>query len=253
MKKNLLITLSILMNLSAIAQPATFNVNALSNPANAGYVTGIGLYQSGDTVTLTAVSNIGYKFRNWTHVGIILDTNSTISFPITADMTLNANFIETAQEFTISTSVFPENAGTTAGQGIYEEGDTVNLLALHNTGFTFNNWTINGIIASYDSEYSFIAEADVHIFANFSFSTPVDEADNSITINVFPNPSPGRVNLLIDNECQLKVFNTTGNYIQSYNLMAGLNEIELLHPGVYMLQFIDSKGKISIKRLVITI
>lgn len=58
-----------------------------------GLVTGAGTYQQGQFCTLVATPNEGYSFVNWTENGEVLSADETISFAVTSDRIIVANFI----------------------------------------------------------------------------------------------------------------------------------------------------------------
>ena len=70
----------------------TATVAAIANPANAGTVTGAGIFAPGGTCTLTAIPDTAYVFSNWTNGATILSTDPTYSFTVTSDIVLTANF-----------------------------------------------------------------------------------------------------------------------------------------------------------------
>ena len=71
-----------------------FTIAATVNPTDAGTVTGAGTYEEGETCTLTATTNEGYTFINWTENGEEVSTEMTYIFNVTANRTLVANFEE---------------------------------------------------------------------------------------------------------------------------------------------------------------
>ena len=71
-----------------------FDVVAATNIENAGIIAGAGTYSQGDTVTLTATANEGYKFINWTENGEVVSEEAKYLFEITEDRNLVANFEE---------------------------------------------------------------------------------------------------------------------------------------------------------------
>ena len=63
------------------------------NPENAGTVTGAeGLFDPNADVTLTAIPNDGWIFKNWTKSGVIVSETEKYSFKIIEDVFLIANF-----------------------------------------------------------------------------------------------------------------------------------------------------------------
>ena len=74
-------------------------VSAIATPANGGIVTINGgtstqYISSGETVTFVATPSSGYQFKNWSISGIVISTSQSFATPISADITLTANFEE---------------------------------------------------------------------------------------------------------------------------------------------------------------
>ena len=74
-------------------QPYTISVSV--NLTEGGTITGGGTYQQGQTCVLTATTNTGYAFVNWTENGSVVSTNPTYSFAVNANRTLVANYAVT--------------------------------------------------------------------------------------------------------------------------------------------------------------
>lgn len=72
--------------------PIEFEINAIVNPAEAGIVSGAGMYMVGTNCTLTATANPGYEFVNWTKDNVEITTNSSLSFTVEGAATYYANF-----------------------------------------------------------------------------------------------------------------------------------------------------------------
>ena len=73
---------------------ALFTINATAEPAEGGTIEGADLYFEGETCTLTATANEGYVFVNWTENGVEVSTDATLSFQVTGERNLVANFEE---------------------------------------------------------------------------------------------------------------------------------------------------------------
>ncbi len=142
-----------------------FDVVAATNIENAGIIAGAGTYSQGDTVTLTATANEGYKFINWTENGDVVSVEAEYSFEITKDRNLVANF--ELLSYNVTASVNPENTGVVNGAGTYNHGEEVTLTATANEGYKFINWTENGEVVSEEAEYSFEITKDRNLVANF--------------------------------------------------------------------------------------
>ncbi|MCQ2309166.1 MAG: C10 family peptidase [Bacteroidales bacterium] len=63
-----------------------------ANPQNGGVVEGAGIYPHGDTVTITAIPNSGYRFVKWKSGGAIVSTKPEYSFAASIDRTYKAYF-----------------------------------------------------------------------------------------------------------------------------------------------------------------
>ena len=153
----------------------SYNVNVAASPAEGGTVTGAGTYYENSTVTVSASPGSGYRFVNWSsNDGVnFADANaSTTTFKSpTHDVTVTANFevIPATTTYTVSASVNDNIMGTVTGAGTYDVGATVMLTATANEGYTFVNWTENGsVIQGAGATYSFTAEADRNLVANFA-------------------------------------------------------------------------------------
>ena len=70
-------------------------INAVPNPSEGGSVTGQGLFNVGETCTLTASANSKFAFVNWTKNGVEVSTNPTYSFTVTGNASYMANFTRT--------------------------------------------------------------------------------------------------------------------------------------------------------------
>ena len=62
----------------------------------------------------------------------------------------------------------PPQGGTVSGTGSYASNTTCTLTATPNSGYYFLNWTENGAVVSYDNPYSFTANGDRNLVANFA-------------------------------------------------------------------------------------
>ncbi len=119
-------------------------------------------------MTVTATPNAGYVFVNWTEAGTQVSTNSSYTFPASANRTLVANFLRT---YTVSTSSNPAIGGSTTGSGTYNTGTSVTVTATPASGYQFVNWTEGGTSVSTNPNYTFIISANRNLTANFSVIT----------------------------------------------------------------------------------
>ena len=119
-----------------------------------GYVTGNGVYKSGETATLKAISGDGEEFDHWVvRFGNLTltdaqKTSPTLSFMVTDAM---CGAMEDEAQIFLSAiwkpkyklTVLPSivGAGTVTGTGRYHEGTTVTLSAIPAQGCTFVKWS----------------------------------------------------------------------------------------------------------------
>ena len=72
----------------------TYTITVSAAPAKGGTVSGGGTFGKGETVTIKAVPNTGYKFTGWYYRDKQVSTNATYIFTASADGALRAEFEE---------------------------------------------------------------------------------------------------------------------------------------------------------------
>jgi uncharacterized repeat protein (TIGR02543 family) len=81
---------------------------------------------------------------------------------------ITANFIAIpGEQFEVVLSANPAAGGTTIGAGLFNPGSSVTVSARANTGYTFVDWTENGVRVSTSSNIQFTINADRTFVANF--------------------------------------------------------------------------------------
>jgi len=143
-----------------------FGVVLSSNPIAGGTTTGAGSYNAGSSVTVTATTNTGYTFTNWTEGLTIVSTDANYIFTINGNRTLVANF--TAIQYTVTLSSNPAAGGTTSGGGTFNSGSSVTVKAIPNAGYTFTNWKEGVTVVSTDANYTFTIIGNRTLEANFT-------------------------------------------------------------------------------------
>ncbi len=95
-----------------IQQPnlCMWEITATAIPINGGIVSGSGIYEQGQTCTLTATPNEDYAFVNWTEDGVEISTEVFYSFTVTSNRNIVANF--KSIRYYIWVDVQPEEGGT---------------------------------------------------------------------------------------------------------------------------------------------
>ncbi|MBI1320621.1 MAG: hypothetical protein GC168_16985 [Candidatus Hydrogenedens sp.] len=92
-------------------------------------------------------------------------------FPKDPALTLYADIAASVQ---IAASANPPEGGVIQGTGEYAEGALATLVAMPNPGFEFLNWTENGTEVSTVASYSFTADSNRDLVANFMAIIPVE-------------------------------------------------------------------------------
>jgi hypothetical protein len=167
--------ISLVANFAPIV-PGKFALILSSTPAVGGKTVGSGSYNAGASVTAIATPNTGYTFVNWTNGAVIVSTSSSYQFILVGNTTLVANFsLIQGSQYSVTLSSQPAAGGTTSGSGAYNKGSSVTVMATPNSGYSFTNWTNQGVIASTSATYTFPLNANTTLVANFSklITTPL--------------------------------------------------------------------------------
>lgn len=154
-----------------------FTLTATASPAEGGTVSlspASDTYEDGSEVTVSAETNFGYKFVNWTDQdGNEVSAEPEFKHTVTANAALTANF-EAVNTYSLTYNV--EGGGNDYmvelapaptvidGKNMYEEGTNVMLTASSNKIVTFTNWS-NGETAS---SITLTMDQDLEITANYS-------------------------------------------------------------------------------------
>ncbi len=226
-------------------------VNTSSNPMVGGTTSGDGSYSDGASVTVSATANNGYTFVDWTENGNQVSTDASYIFTISADRNLVANFSQNPITYTVSTSSNPTAGGTTTGDGSYDEGTSVTVSATANTDYIFVDWTENGNQVSTDASYTFTISADRNLVANFDELTHTYNYHENSFLNIYPNPSKGKVIIETAIGSNLRIFNYLGQSIHSITTSDEQTEIFIEKNGTYILSLFDENGNRAFRKVVI--
>ncbi|MDO8992932.1 MAG: ice-binding family protein [Daejeonella sp.] len=141
-----------------------------ADPIAGGTVTGGGAFAQSSVVTVNAVPAAGYTFLNWTESdnGPAVSTSASYQFTMNGNRTLIANFEPIPiGKFAVVLSANPTAGGTTIGAGSFDAGSSVTVSARVNAGYTFVDWTENGVRVSTSSNIQFTLNANRNFVANF--------------------------------------------------------------------------------------
>jgi hypothetical protein len=239
-----------------------FIITTSSNPPNGGITSGGGNYSYNQTATVTAESDIGFNFENWTENGTIVSSDSIYSFTVTSSRNLVANFSPEIP-YLIQTFEYPPGGGTTAGGGNYYYGQLATVEAFPAPDWIFINWTNeNGIPVCTEPLYSFIVTQDRDLTANFEFSDQIPETDVITDLIITPNPCKGSTKIMMEIQykthihIQLYSFNGSMlNTLIAQEVLPGKFEQKIntsnLHSGIYFIKIIRGNKILMMKMIVL--
>ena len=152
-------------NFKLIAAPTQYTIQATAKPSHGGTVTGTGTFEEGSEVKLIATANEGFVFKNWTENEVEVSNEASYSFTATENRELVANF--KLKELKISATADPEVGGTVSGNGTYNYGDKVALVATPANGYHFVSWMEGADVVSTNASYTFTATTERTFVAKF--------------------------------------------------------------------------------------
>ena len=164
----------------------SYTITVAANNNSYGAASGGGTFSHFDEVTVTATPNANYIFENWTEAGTVVSTNATYTFTAESDRDLIANFV--LKSYTITVAANNNSYGTASGGGTFPHGDEVTVTATPNTNHIFENWTEAGTIVSTNATYTFTAERNRDLIANFTSDTKINTVQESGQVKIYPNP-----------------------------------------------------------------
>ena len=212
--------------------PSTHTITATANPAAGGTVSGGGTFNSGETCTLTATTNVGYQFLNWTKNGAEVSTNATYTFTVTESAQYVANFIQSQTlTYTLTVSCDP-SMGAVTGNGTYAAGTQVTVEAIAYKGYAFDSWN-DGVTAN---PRNVTIDGNMTLVAFFK-GTGLNESGMAL-LNVYPNPAKDVLRIEgLESNATVEIYNSLGAMVKSVVVSAD-EEINVsdLPQGIYMLR-----------------
>ena len=158
------------------------NVVVSADPSAGGTVTGGGLYEVGQTVTVKATPKPGYKFVQWERYARGLDgqwfwskesTEATYSFTVESYFTNDTQYRAVFEENTTpeptkyTVTANAQTGGSATGGGTFDDGATATLTATPNSGYYFIGWYEGSNKVTEIESYTFTVTKDVSLTAKF--------------------------------------------------------------------------------------
>ncbi|MCA9962359.1 MAG: InlB B-repeat-containing protein, partial [Anaerolineales bacterium] len=139
-------------------------------------------YTHGVGVALTANPSPGYAFSNWSGDNISGSTNPYPNYSMIGNRSVTAHF--TQLEYTLTLNASPTSGGVSVpvpNQPTYHYGDTVQITAATNPGYTFSGWS--GSASGSANPYILTFDGNETVTANFTADC------YTLTLDVLPNSS----------------------------------------------------------------
>ncbi|NPD46059.1 MULTISPECIES: T9SS type A sorting domain-containing protein [unclassified Lentimicrobium] len=188
-----------------------FTVNLISNPSIGGNVEGGGIYQYGESVSVSAIAHPEYIFMEWRVNGVQVSTNTNYTFYVGQNTELIAYF--QSNSFTVTAEANITGGGNIIGAGEYNYGDIVSMTASGINDYEFVNWSENGLVVSSNAIYEFEITKNRNLVANFS------EDYYTITADAIPDGSAiieGDGNFTPEQSCHMYAIPNPGYYFISW-------------------------------------
>ena len=149
------------------ANPVSYTLTASAGDNGNVSPTGPLGVAAGGSMTFNATPATGYQVNQWFVGGVPAQTGGS-TFTL-SDVTSNSVVTVTfTMEPTVSVTANPSNGGGVTGGGAYISGASVTVTAAANKGFTFSNWTENGVVQRALTSYNFVLMANRNLVANFA-------------------------------------------------------------------------------------
>lgn len=177
-------TFTVTSNLVLVAKfKPIYTVTVSAEPPQGGDVEAdSSKYDPGELAKMKARASTGWCFVNWTQNGVPVSTDPDFQFNVTGNRTLVGNF---AEGYRVDLAAEPANGGSVSGGGVWSAGSLAVVEASAQPGYVFLNWTDAGDVVSTSASYSFTADANRSLVANFIAQPTLSEVV----------PSPGAITL----------------------------------------------------------
>src|SRR5689334_21087956 len=147
------------------------SIATISSPANAGATGGDGAYSDGASATVTATANYGYKFSKWQDNGVTVSSARNYTFTVLSNRVLVARF---KPVYYVTVAADPAEGGDVDADPNYELGELAKLRARANNGWSFVNWTQNGVQVSTDTDFQFNVTGNRELVGHFAPGHRID-------------------------------------------------------------------------------
>ena len=151
-------------------QPTQYTISVQSNNTNWGTVTisGNGIYEENTDVTISATAKEGYRFVHWKNGDVVFGIKADTIFKAVENLTLTAYF-EAIPCYTVNVMSGNTEMGSVSisGNGTYQEGTEVTIVASPKAGCRFVNWKRGNTVFSDQAVHVFNVSESLTLVAYF--------------------------------------------------------------------------------------
>lgn len=118
----------------------------------------------GTTVSVEALADIGYHFKEWTDLGAPSTTSRDIV--MNDSKSIEARFeVDAHDKFQVTYEAIPNGSAIMEGAGTYNNGDTCTIKVNVRPGYTLNKVLVDGVKITLNSnnQYSFVVEKNIKV------------------------------------------------------------------------------------------
>ncbi|TVQ07196.1 MAG: T9SS C-terminal target domain-containing protein [Bacteroidetes bacterium] len=192
--ETLAITIDNSTELEAVFLINHYQVTLQAEPEDAATIlSGDGEYDHGTVAQFAAYPAPGYIFLHWKDENRILSTNPNMQLAVTEDKNLTAWFAE--QYYELALAVYPEDAGTVSGAGVFGANEEVSVQAEPADEWQFSYWALvtedEEEQVSNESEFTFVLSGNILLVAYFEPFVFTPNLEISLEGNGTTMPEPG--------------------------------------------------------------
>lgn len=118
----------------------------------------------GTTVSVEALADSGYHFKEWTDLGAFLITSRDIV--MNDSKSIEARFeVDAPDKFQVTYEAIPNGSATMEGAGTYNNGNTCTIKVNVSPGYILNKVLVDGVKITLNSnnQYSFVVEKNIKV------------------------------------------------------------------------------------------
>jgi hypothetical protein len=263
-----LLSITIPSSVTSIKECTFINCYSLTSATIPNSVTSIKEYAFANCMNLTSITNLKFKPVS-IKPSVFNKVNQgacTLKVPTSAVSTYqNAavwkEFNIVGGGIAVNTKANNNNYGYTIGEGLYEAGEEVSVMAIARDGYKFVNWTKDGVEVSNREMYIFTVTEDVELVANFEKDeVGIEETLRATSVQVYPNPTSGQLTIEMSDIrypiSDIAIYDVMGRTVGAYGIRPkigksdiGKSEINLSHlpAGIYFIRIQTDKGMVTRK------